>query len=363
MSFIIKFEKKAVHFVKSFLNFLKGKRTMAFWRRKIKRYTGPNILTASQKKEIKKLYGKYTNVKFVFHEFYTQKTGKFDKNYIPDDIYYQKIDRYFNNWEAAYFLDNKCYYDEWYFKGISIPRTVVKRTNGMWSVKEENAVRFISKEEAYKLISTCDCFAKQAVASCGGSGVRKIHKGTPIDEIDQIVKRLKSDIVVQEAIEQSDEMSKLNPTSTNTVRVLSFLDSEGDVKVYSSIVRMGINGAIVDNASSGGITCGIESDGRLKSVAYASNGTSFEIHPSSGLKFSEVVIPNYSKLISLAIELHKSFPHFRLLSWDFAIDKNNEPLVIEVNLCYGELDFHQLNNGPIFGEDTEKILREVFSKK
>ena len=30
---------------------------------------------------------------------------------------------------------------------------------------------------------------------------------------------------------------------------------------------------------------------------------------------------------------------------------------------YGELDFHQINNGPIFGEDTEKILKEVFNKR
>ena len=367
MKLIRKLEKKIMKMLKSLFNFLRKKRqeisTRALWRRKAKRYVGPSVLTASQKKEIKEFYGKYKKADFLFHEFYTQKTGRFDKNYIPDDIYYQKIDPYFNNWETAYYLDNKCFYDEWYFKGINIPKTVVKRINGMWSVKEEKTIRFVSKEEAYKLISTRDCFAKQAVSSCGGSGVKKICKGTPINEIDKIVGSLKSDIVVQEAIEQSEEMNKLNSTSVNTVRVLSFLDLEGNVKVYSSIVRMGINGAIVDNASSGGITCGIESDGRLKSVGYASNGKKFEVHPSSGLKFSEVVIPNYNKILSLAGELHKSFPHFRLLSWDFAVDKNDEPLVIEVNLCYGELDFHQLNNGPLFAEDTEKILKEVFSKK
>ena len=45
-----------------------------------------------------------------------------------------------------------------------------------------------------------------------------------------------------------------------------------------------------------------------------------------------------------------------------ACDENNEPGLIEANLCDSELDFHQLNNGPVFGEDTELILQEVFGK-
>ena len=58
----------------------------------------------------------------------------------------------------------------------------------------------------------------------------------------------------------------------------------------------------------------------------------------------------------------KKIKHFRLVSWDIAFDKKDQPLLLEANLHYGELDFHQLNNGPIFGDDTIKILEEVFSK-
>ena len=35
---------------------------------------------------------------------------------------------------------------------------------------------------------------------------------------------------------------------------------------------------------------------------------------------------------------------------------------IEVNLTYGEISFHQFNNGPLFGEDTREILDEIFGK-
>ena len=56
------------------------------------------------------------------------------------------------------------------------------------------------------------------------------------------------------------------------------------------------------------------------------------------------------------------FPHFKMVSWDFAVNEHGNPIMIEANLCLGELDFHQLNNGPLFGEDTKKILDEVFQK-
>ena len=54
-------------------------------------------------------------------------------------------------------------------------------------------------------------------------------------------------------------------------------------------------------------------------------------------------------------------PYFRLISWDFAVDQKEEPVLIEANFKYGGVDFHQLNNGPLFGKDAPKILNEVFA--
>ena len=342
---------------------IQAKRRSNRWKAKFKRFLGnEKVLDNSQKREVLEFYKDYSKIDLVFHEFYTRKTGFFSKNYIPDNLYYRRIDPFFNNWDAAHYLDNKCYYDNWYFKGINTPKTIIKCINGMWMKPSDNDYCFISKEDAQKIISQQDCFVKQSTLSAGGLGVRKITKGTSIDEISEILTSLGNDIIVQEPIEQSEEMRKLNPSSVNTVRLLSFLEKDGSVKIYSVIVRMGINGAVVDNASSGGITCGVEANGRLKSVAYAANGTRYDAHPTTGLKFSDVVVPKYDEMSSLIQKLHKNFPHFRLLSWDIAIDKNDEPMLVEVNLCYGELDFHQLNNGPVFGNDTNKILNEVFGK-
>jgi len=60
---------------------------------------------------------------------------------------------------------------------------------------------------------------------------------------------------------------------------------------------------------------------------------------------------------------HPMVPHFRLVSWDICIEEDGEPILLEANLCRGSLDVHQYNNGPLFGEDTKKILDEIFGKK
>lgn len=63
-------------------------------------------------------------------------------------------------------------------------------------------------------------------------------------------------------------------------------------------------------------------------------------------------------------EIAPRFARFaKLVSWDFAVDKNENPLLIEANLYGGELDFHQKCNGPIFGdENTTRAMIELFYK-
>lgn len=174
---------------------------------------------------------------------------------------------------------------------------------------------------------------------------------------------LKGDIVVQIAISQSLELSTLNSTSVNTIRMMTLLNSDGTVKLCSSCLRMGVDGAKVDNASSGGIVAGIDERGRLKKYAYKPTGERFIKHPTSGVIFEGFQIPNFENVKGFVMNLAPSYPYFRLISWDITLNQDNEPILVEANLSSGELDFHQLNNGPIFGDDIERILSEVILKR
>lgn len=131
--------------------------------------------------------------------------------------------------------------------------------------------------------------------------------------------------------------------------------------ILSTILRLGVNGAKVDNASSGGIVIGIQDDGRLKDKAYNISGDVFEEHPTSHVIFKQIEIPQCSQIMNIIKRIHPKFPHFRLIGWDFALDYNDVPVLIEVNFNDTGLNSLQLANGPVFGAITEEILSEIFN--
>lgn len=274
---------------------------------------------------------------------------------MPEDLHYGYIDPYFNNWREAVHVDNKCWYPKM-FTGIAQPEMLAIRSNGMWFQGDNTP---ISRDELEQLLAPePELVVKKAMGSEGGRGVFFV----PGTGLSQVEGKIGKDIVIQRPVVQHPRLSAINHTSVNTIRVISLL-TDGKVKAYSTILRMGINGARVDNASSGGITCGITEAGCLRKYAHTSNGDPLETHPNSGIVFDGYEIPGYHKCVEATTQLHLQMPHFRLISWDFSVDPAGEPILIEANLKYGQVDFHQLNNGPLFGENTPLILAEVFGKK
>ena len=319
-------------------------------------------LNKEQKRQVKEYYKPYSKTNLLFHAFYTEKTNKFEASYIPDDLWFTDIDRHFNNRQKAKVIDHKSYYERIFAgKNVKHPETILHRINGFWY---NSKMEMLSEDEAEKLVKFEQAlFIKVSQGSCGGRGVKFVSQTNGKDIVEDFKKfiRNKKDVVVQRVIKQHPELSRVGESSLNTLRILSLLN-EKEVKIYSSILRMGIGNSKVDNASSGGIICGIEEDGRLKDPAYTMYGEKFNCHPTTNVKFSDVVIPSFDKALNLVKDLHPMIPDFRLVSWDIAINSSGEPILLEVNLCMGGLDFHQLTNGPVFKEDTEKILTEVFGK-
>lgn len=227
-------------------------------RHPLSNFKGQNVLTPDQKCEIDTFFKPYFRPykKYGFHEFYTHCTGEYHVEYLPDDVYYTVIDQYFNDWDKAKKFDDKCYYDRLFSSfDIKMPKTICYRINGIWL---DSNYKPISEEKASQLIlNNGKAFLKESVESEGGHGVVFFdakEKGRP--ELKEIFAKLGDNIVVQEPIVQSEVTKSLNPSSVNTIRILSLLDKDGNVKIYSGILRMGIGNSKVDNASSGGITCG-----------------------------------------------------------------------------------------------------------
>lgn len=320
---------------------------------------GNRELSPAQRIQLKEFWGNYLPIDFIEHKFYLNACDNFDVRYIPSSVHYTRIDKYFNDWQRAKIIDNKTDYQR-LFPGVKQPETILTRINGFWY--QSNHIINESKTTDI-ILSNTPCFIKIASESEGGKGVYYIDKDYSTSQISQILYQVKGDVIIQQAIIQSKELSVLNSSSVNTIRIMTLLNSDGSVSLCSACLRMGVAGAKVDNASSGGVVAGIDERGYLKKYAYKPTGERFLKHPTSDIVFEKFKVPSFEKCKELVMNLAPNYPYFRLISWDIALDLKNEPVLVEANLCSGELDFHQLNNGPIFGNQTEKILLEVFKKE
>lgn len=222
--------------------------------------------------------------------------------------------------------------------------------------------RLISKAKA---IEICDnqenLIIKPTVHTGGGKNVDLFNteNGFLKDKsvaISKLFEAYKTNYIVQKAVKQNEVMQRLNPTSLNTLRVMTFL-RETQASVLSIIVRMGREGSIIDNSTIGGLSCGVQSDGALNAFGFQLQTGKRFVGNDHGLKFKDIVLPHMDKVKNFALELHKKAPQFRLVSWDLALDHLNEVVLVEYNVFGQDINFHQLNNGPCLAELLNEIKK------
>ena len=315
-------------------------------------------LTAAQKKEIRAFYAPFFTPDLIYHELYLQLTGRFDVRFLPDDVFSNVVDRYYNDGRRAVILENKCYFDRM-FEGIPLPETLASRVNGFWSSPASGQVPF---DTIVGELEGRGAVIKQAWGSSGGHSV-VFQEHCTEEALQKAVRGISEDIIIQKPVEQHEVLAGINATSVNTVRVLSLLTRDG-VKILSCFLRCGRAGAHVDNTSSGGFACGIDPDGRLRKYAYTRNDYTNAVteHPDSHVVFEGLYIPSWDKMIDMVRRAHPQSPHFRMVSWDIAVNREGDPVLIEANLNGGVNRTHQILNGPVFGDDTERVLREVYGR-
>ena len=313
-------------------------------------------LTKSQEAKIKNYWKQYTkDFDISFHKYYIKRTGRFDVRFIPDDIFAGYIDPYLNNREIENGIADKNYFDM-YLKGFKMPKTYLHIINGQYLDANYN---FITKSKAADILYKASSFiVKPSMCSYGGKNINFFTK-TSKQKILNYLENIPSDnLIFQEIVKQSKETAKLHPLSVNTIRIMTLV-IDGKVKTLDSSFRMGVGDAKVDNASSGGIYCGIKDDNSLTKYGYDAFGNKFNNHPNGG-EFSDLNFYFMNKVRKMVEKAAQRFPHFRLIGWDIAIDENDNPIIIEANLTMSGLDVIQTICGPVFREYTEQILEEVF---
>ena len=278
--------------------------------------------------------------------------------YIPEDLMFTEIEGYFNDWSSAHGVDNKNNY-QIYFPEIVQPETAFRYMNGLWHLGDYTVC---SMEEALDSAYQYGAIViKNALEAGKGTSLRFWKKSDGKEKLRSLMESVDADVIAQKFIGQHPALAAFNPDSVNSIRIVTFVfDSE--VKVLAAYLRMGQNGAMLDNVCAGGLCCAVNPDGKLKKVGYDRHAVPFMQHPC-GIAFEGFKIPGWDNVVATAKKLHQRMGNFRIISWDFAVDEKEEPVFIEMNLKYGAMEYHQLMNGPLFGDLTDRVLDEVYGKR
>ena len=321
-----------------------------------------NPLSSGQKSDIisyyKRLLGK--KVPTYWHEYFFSRNGMFSVKYVPTCFYHSDIIYKLNNFDLRHAYVDKGIYDI-YFPDILRPKTFAKNINGYYYDDSKP----ISREEAVERCRNLEgAVSKPTQEGMWGSGVKvfSTHEGVLDDgsTIMSLMDGYGKNFIIQERIHQHESMALLNPTSLNTLRVLSYRQGN-EVFILYVVVRIGRKGKSVDNETAGGINADIDLEsGKIKDCAYGTPSEKRINTTDVGTVLKGFQIPGFDSVIAEVKELHTRLPYFNIVGWDFGIDQEGKPVMIEWNRAP---DLSQTAHGPAFGQMTEEIFNRIKSLK
>jgi len=311
-----------------------------------------------------------------FHKYMYRKGMYNFKDYLVSEKVLRKSWT-LNNPDYIPILDNKYLFDLFFTQhGLSVVKSFAHNNHSLFFI--ENKLRQINsldefqnflKELLRKSSTGNGIFIKRTEASLGGKGIFKLSQENMDSQIGNTEtlfnEILKSNYLFQEVVVQHEEINKLNPSCLNTIRFDTFTNRQSESKVLSSFIRLGVNKAIVDNVSSGGVYVGVNiADGKLYAEAHSDfthgRAKTYTIHPQTNCKFIGYQLPFFTEAKQLAIEAAQHLKQVRLIGWDIAITPEG-PVLIEGNdtpgLIFSEISQKGFNRNPVFMEMFNEISK------
>jgi hypothetical protein len=162
--------------------------------------------------------------------------------------------------------------------------------------------------------------------------------------------------IVEERVVQSAYMSRLNPSSVNTVRVMTFRTGRG-VEIGPCFLKVGQGHAFVDNAGQGGIVLGIDVEaGTTATAGFDEFLAEYHRHPDTGVELTGIQLPDWEQARALSKEMSAQMPSVRYIGWDLAHTEDGW-VVIEGNGS-GQLIIPQIVWQRGFKADIDSLLQE-----
>ena len=178
------------------------------------------------------------------------------------------------------------------------------------------------------------------VSSDQGHGITSVTS-TDKKTIEKVLhNRFSNALLLEELCVNCSELSSINASSLNTVRVYTLVNKNDEVEIISASLRCGYGDTVVDNWGSGGVGYLIDlKSGIVVSPGLDKKGDKHIIHPGTNMVMPGFKIPRFQEACELAKEIIEKDKKVVYAGLDLAILPDRVEL-IEVNFPGGH-DFLQ----------------------
>ncbi|HEX2524840.1 MAG TPA: sugar-transfer associated ATP-grasp domain-containing protein [Geminicoccus sp.] len=226
-----------------------------------------------------------------------------------------------------------------HFRGVevSLPRLLASNAGPIFQI--DGIERRVDDEADFMALinellgrsASGSIFAKP-IDGTSGYGCRRIDKAD--GELAELYAQTTAGrYLFEETLVQHPALSAIYPNSINTVRVLTCGEPGEPAAAVAAILRLGMSGSVVDNASQGGIFVGLDlKTGKLFPQArefFKHGGKVYDKHPDTGFRFEGAQVPGFPGVLATAESAAVHVP-LELIGWDIAVTEAG-PVIVEGN--------------------------------
>ena len=164
--------------------------------------------------------------------------------------------------------------------------------------------------------------------------------------------------VVQRALSNHPALDAYAMDALATARLTTMRNERDEPELVSTVLRVpSLRGPIIDNMKAGGLIMPINfATGQADVACKGYGGGDYEMHPVSGARFADLVLPDWRSAIDLVADAHRrAFPEYALIGWDVAFTPDG-PMLVEGNAKPGVLMPQRSGRAGLAGQRYGELL-------
>ena len=276
---------------------------------------------------------------------YKQLTEEQLLDYVPTYYFHKCLERHHEGLDTIKYgdkLEQARLFEE---RGIPTSKVLaVVKGGDSWDIMERERLDIRDLIESKLSIAGNKLFFKPT-GNCGGAGILVLKRGEggllvngqEVASVEAFLLSLNKyyTYVVEENIIQHPQLSQINPSSVNTLRVVVQRE-EDRMQIKTCILRMGRLGKEVDNSAQGGISIKVDvATGELdKSATAEHGGGDLRCHPDTGYVFEGSTIEDWDNVRGCIEVIANKLLDFNDIALDIALTPT-EAILVEFNFRYG----------------------------